>query len=146
MRTHSHTLCYSTHCNTLQHTATQCKTLRHNAARCNTLPPVCNTRQNHTLADNAAQHTRTQKHKHNTQQHTTNTGVEPCDGWGQGPMDSVAREPREIESLRTIHELEDESSRGEQQPVEEVGDEGFAADRVQEGERDIWGLPVQIGQ
>jgi len=60
-------------------------------------------------------------------------------------MDSVARDPREIESLRSIHELEDESSRGEQQPVEEVGDEGLAADRVQEGERDIWGLPVQIG-
>jgi len=29
--------CYSTHCNTLQHTATRCNTLQHAATHCNTL-------------------------------------------------------------------------------------------------------------
>jgi len=52
---------FTTHCNTLQHTATNCNTLQHTATHCNTL-------QHTTTHYNASQHTATH---HNTLQHTT---------------------------------------------------------------------------
>jgi len=49
----------STHCNTLQHTATPCSTLQHTASHCNTLQHTathCNTLQHTVVASDARPH------------------------------------------------------------------------------------------
>jgi len=66
-------------------------------------------------------------------------GIEPCDGWGKGP---ITRDARGTESLQTIRENEIASHERDQQFVFEEEEEA-AQVQAESKERDIWGLPVR---
>jgi hypothetical protein len=73
-------------------------------------------------------------------------GLEPCDGWGKGPITSDIRPRESLQSVTQAEAVESAQGRVEGGVAEEEekaaeGAQEVADERADE-ERDVWGLPV----